>query len=97
MHQDPHFEHDATKEMDFILSCDKIPSACGDECYFISSAWIKRWMEYGKGKAPLQSVGSIDNSHLVECKDSSGTKTENMIRLDIESKVDYRCVNKVMW
>jgi len=89
---DPNYSHSSDKEMDFIVSCDKIPSECGDECYVISSAWISRWMAYGKGKAALKSVGPIDNNHLIE---ESGDKL--LIRPDIESKVDYRCVNKVMW
>ena len=90
--QDMKWIHSPAKELDFIVSSDKIPSACGDECYIIASSWIKRWMEYGKGNADLKSVGPIDSSHLVEL---DGDKLA--MRSDIESKTDYRCVNKVMW
>jgi hypothetical protein len=89
---DKHFNHSPDKEMDFIVSSDKIPPQCGDECYLISAIWIKRWMEYGKGKAPLKSVGPIDNQHLVG---TAGEETKTLI--DIKSKIDYRCINKVMW
>lgn len=88
--KDKSFKHDPEREMDFIVSSDRIPPQCGDECYLISAVWIKRWMEYGKGKAPLKSVGPIDNEHLVE-------EGKNKTLVDIESKVDYRCINKIMW
>ena len=86
---DKAFNHTPEKEMDFIVSCDKIPPQCGDECYLISARWIKRWMEYGKGKGTLKSVGPIDNQDLVD--------EENKTRADIEQKIDYRCISKVMW
>jgi hypothetical protein len=89
---DKTFNHIPDKEMDFIVSCDKIPPVCGDECYLISAIWIKRWMEYGKGKATLKSVGPIDNQHLVEMGDS-----EHKTCIDIAPKIDYRCISKVMW
>lgn len=92
MSRDKTFEHSPNKEMDFIVSCDKISPECGDECFIISSRWIKKWMEYGKGQADLSSVGPIDNNHLVEM---NGNKL--VIRVNIVPKVDYRCVSKVMW
>ena len=85
---DKKFEHSCLNEMDYIVNCDAVSPRCGDECYLISTTWVKRWMEYAKGHKMLKSVGPIDNNHLVE---------NNKTRIDIESKTDFRCVNKMMW
>lgn len=87
--------HSPQRELDFLLACDKIHPQPGDECYLISSHWMKQWMEFAHGRAELKTVGPIDNSSLVERVEGESNKYRT--KTELEFRVDFRCISKVMW
>ena len=57
------FKHDPKNEAEFVSTNDERMRS-GDECYLVSTEWIKAWIGYTNDKD--KPIGPISNHCLVE-------------------------------
>ena len=64
----PTFVHNASNEAEYVSTNDEIMRG-GDECYLVSTQWVRAWISYTKSKGG-RTVGPITNEDLVEYDES---------------------------